>query len=141
MFPFCSLAVTSGLLIITLCSFAFCSILLLVVCSIIVFTFPPILLLTSFFSYVFSWESLSFPFFLGNYTDNIEGNVHKVFKICSSLFRIHCTSFWLFMKTITMFSCVLVYVTYLLYLRFLYFHHLFHITGGHILCCTCKFIR
>ena len=55
---------------------------------------------------------------LWNYTGTIYNNVCNVFKRCSSMLQIHCTSFWLFMTTIDIFLSVLVYVMHLLYLRF-----------------------
>ena len=66
------------------------------------------------------------------YTGTISGNVLNVLKMCSALFQIRCTYFWLLVTTINMFSHALVYGTYCFYLRFVYFHNLFHLTYGRI---------
>ena len=62
-------------------------------------------------------------------------------KMCSTMFRICCISFWLLMTNINTFSYVLVYGTYLFYVILVYFHNIFHLNGGHILCRRLALIR
>ena len=63
-------------------------------------------------------------FLLWKYTVSTNGNVCNVFKMCSTLLRIHCTYFWFLMTNINMFFHVSVYRAHFFYLLFVYFHNL-----------------
>ena len=78
-------------------------------------------------------------FLLWGYTITIDGNVHNVIEMCSTMLRICCTTLGFFMTTINMFLNVSVYDMYSFYLRFLHIQQIFHLIDGRFLCCARKF--
>ena len=148
----CSIVLFASTILLVVCSillFAICSIVLVAFGTIVPLAFGTIFCL-NLYSYLshFCWKGscdLSQYFPLSHFclmwgcTITIGSHVYNIIEMCSTMFRICCMTFKLFMTTTNIFSHFLFYGMYFFYFRSLHIQNLFCLIDVCFLCCAHAF--